>query len=75
MMPRCPPHACHIVRVSRPIKVTFRPTGVPMWALRRHGGESAGRPRISNRRDLRTEKDDLPSNLKLNVAAVRAPKV
>jgi len=46
-----------------------------MWALRRHGGESAGRPRISNRRDLRTEKDDLPSNLKLNVAAVRAPKV
>ena len=37
--------------------------------------KSAGRPRISNRRDLRTEKDDLPSNLKLNVAAVRAPKV
>jgi len=25
MMPRCPPHACHIVRVSRPIKVTFPP--------------------------------------------------
>jgi len=62
MMPRCPPHACHIVRVSRPIKVTFRPTGVPMWALRRHGGEKRGPtayiepPRSGSDRWLRRER-------------------
>jgi hypothetical protein len=29
-----------------------RPTGVPMWALRRHDGESAGRPCVSDGVDL-----------------------
>jgi hypothetical protein len=51
MIPRCPPHACDIVRVSRPSCLPARPA-CRCGLLRRHDGESAGRPCVSDGVDL-----------------------